>query len=187
MSTIQPGSVWKSIFTKRQKGLVVLGLSSAALTTSWILSSNGNSIPLVRCDAPSNVASSSSSSSKSAPINSQNRQQEVEQGGRELSRSLMGVLGEQVSVGLGLGFATGFAVRKIGKILLGLVGTEIILLQYMSMKGWVNVNWNNIAADLSPNVRRSFFERLFDVLTHRIPFAASFSAGLYAGIKYSIA
>mmetsp|Transcript_22534 Transcript_22534/g.38913 ORF Transcript_22534/g.38913 Transcript_22534/m.38913 type:complete len:233 (+) Transcript_22534:69-767(+) len=113
-------------------------------------------------------------------------EEEIRRGGIAIQRGLLGILGEQVSVGMMLGYATGFAVKKIGRVLLGVVGTEIILLQYMSFRGWVRVNWNQVMEDFTPSVNRSTFEKIFEVLTYKIPFAASFTAGLYAGLKYTL-
>lgn len=101
-----------------------------------------------------------------------------------LSRSLIGSLPEQISVGLVLGVATGYATKRIGKALLLIVGGEIIVLQYLAFKGWLDVHWRKIAEDLTPTVNRNMFDRLLSILTYRLPFTSSFTAGLYAGLKF---
>ncbi|KAA8493229.1 hypothetical protein FVE85_8674 [Porphyridium purpureum] len=95
-------------------------------------------------------------------------------------------VGKQAWMGMMLGYAAGFSVRRIGRILLGMAGTEIVLLQYMAYRGWVRVDWNAIMSDLMPIVDYHSFDRVIEVLKHRVPFAASFSAGLFTGLKYDL-
>mmetsp|Transcript_926 Transcript_926/g.2919 ORF Transcript_926/g.2919 Transcript_926/m.2919 type:complete len:152 (-) Transcript_926:162-617(-) len=103
----------------------------------------------------------------------------------EVSRSIASTLGEQLTVGGLLGFATGFSLKRIGKMLLFVVGTEVCFLQYFSYRGWVDVRWNKISEDLSPALRRQRIVGVLEALASKMPFATSFSAGMYAGLKYS--
>ena len=93
-------------------------------------------------------------------------------------------LGGQVSVGGVLGFAAGYAVRRIGQLLLLIVGVEILALQLMSKREWVDVRWKKIGRDLSPHVEKGAFQRLVDGVAFKIPFAAAFSGGMYAGLRW---
>lgn len=93
--------------------------------------------------------------------------------------------GSQVGFGSMLGFATGYTVKRVGQILLVFIGMEVIALQLMSNHGWVVVNWPKITRDLSPHVEKGSFERVFDALKMKAPFAGSFSVGCYAGLNWS--
>ncbi|KAJ8905914.1 hypothetical protein NDN08_002416 [Rhodosorus marinus] len=100
-------------------------------------------------------------------------------------KSVVRVIGEQLTVGSLLGFATGFSIKKIGKMLLFVLGSEVIFLQYCSYRNWVDVHWQKIADDVSPALERKRLVGLLNALASRMPFATSFTAGVYAGIKYT--
>lgn len=99
--------------------------------------------------------------------------------------SVIKSLGEQMSFGGVLGFAAGYSIRKVGKAMLFLVGTEVVILQYMAYKEWLTMDWRRLARDLSPKLNRSTWEGLFDILVYRMPFSAAFSGGLLAGLRMS--
>jgi uncharacterized membrane protein (Fun14 family) len=92
---------------------------------------------------------------------------------------------EQISVGSVLGLATGYSIRKIGRILAFVVGTEIVVLQYLAYKRWLVMDWGQVANDLRPNLSRSAWDTGVEILLYRLPFATAFSAGLAAGLNIS--
>ena len=92
--------------------------------------------------------------------------------------------GAQLSVGGVLGFACGYAVRRIGQLLLLVIGVEVLALQLMAQRGWVDVKWRTIGRDLSPHVEKDRLQRLLDGIKFKVPFAAAFTAGIYAGIRW---
>lgn len=94
-------------------------------------------------------------------------------------------IGEQVSFGAVLGFATGYSIRKIGKLILLLVGTEVVVLQYMAYRQWLVMDWRRMGRDLSPKFNRSMWDGLLNVLLYKMPFSAAFSGGLAAGLRLS--
>ena len=99
--------------------------------------------------------------------------------------SMIKSLGEQMSFGGVLGFATGYSIRKVGKAILFLVGTEVVVLQYMAYREWLTMDWRRLARDMSPKFTRSTWEGLMDILVYRMPFSAAFSGGLLAGLRMS--
>jgi len=103
---------------------------------------------------------------------------------RALSRGILESLPEQVSLGLVLGVATGYSAKRIGKALLFVIGAELIVLQYLAVKGWLEINWTKISHDLTPTINRNMFAKFLDVVTYRLPFTSSFTAGIYTGLKY---
>jgi len=95
------------------------------------------------------------------------------------------VIGEQLTVGSLLGFATGFSIKRIGKMLLFVLGSQVLFLQYCSYRKWVDVHWQKFADDISPALERKRLAGLLNALASRMPFATSFTAGVYTGIKYT--
>jgi uncharacterized membrane protein (Fun14 family) len=96
-----------------------------------------------------------------------------------------GAIGGQLSLGSILGFATGYACKRIGQLLLVMVGIEVVTLQLMARKGWVRVNWRAIERDLALHVEQDGFERVLEELRYKIPFAGAFTAGMYAGVRWT--
>ncbi len=102
-----------------------------------------------------------------------------------LQKVLGGALGGQVTIGGVAGFATGYMTKRIGQVLLVLVGLEVVALQAMAKRGWVNVNWKLIEDELSPNVEKERLERYMEALKFKMPFAGAFGVGALAGFKWS--
>lgn len=99
------------------------------------------------------------------------------------ARSALTALGEQITFGGTLGFATGYAVRTLAKPVLFLLGTEVLFLQYMAHKQWLSVHWGKIRDDIAPRFSRSTMDGLLDILVYRMPFSASFTAGLLVALR----
>lgn len=99
------------------------------------------------------------------------------------ARNALTGLGEQITFGGTLGFATGFAVRTLAKPVLFLLGTEVLFLQYMAHKQWLSVHWGKIRDDIAPRFSRSTVDGLLDILVYRMPFGASFTAGLLVALR----
>jgi len=99
--------------------------------------------------------------------------------GSSLARSV----GEQLSVGGVLGFACGYSLRRIGRAAMFLVGTEVILLQYMAHRRWLVMDWTRVASDLSPTFSRSNWDKLLAILVYKMPFNVAFTGGLMAGLR----
>lgn len=105
--------------------------------------------------------------------------------GNAVNRSLAEALGGQLTVGGVIGFATGYAVKRVGQLILVIMGCEVVVLQLFAQRGWVIVNWNRIGKDLSPHVEKEGFDRVVEALKFKVPFAGAFSAGCYAGFRWT--
>ncbi|KAJ3343031.1 hypothetical protein HDU93_000201 [Gonapodya sp. JEL0774] len=111
------------------------------------------------------------------------------------NRDKAAAMGTDMGTGGILGFATGFATKKAGKVALLVAGTGIASLQYLSSKGLVQVDWlavdrtakryldlNNdgkidIAdAEIALTEANSYMAR-------GMPFAGGFGAGFLAGLR----
>lgn len=98
----------------------------------------------------------------------------------EVQKSFWGPIGEQMSFGCALGIATGFCLRKLGRMLMVVVGGEVLVLQYMAHRGWAHVGWDKMARDLSPALDGSRFRDSIGLLAYKMPFAAAFT-GAFGG------
>ncbi len=92
----------------------------------------------------------------------------------------------QVSGGTLLGFATGYAAKKVLKLAilgLGLLAGSLIFLEY---KGIVNVNYDALVRSVEEAMGyvQATGESLKAHIVANIPFASSFLAAFLLGFKY---
>ncbi len=94
----------------------------------------------------------------------------------------------QLSFGGLTGFATGFAMKKIGKIALFIFGIIFIMLQVLAYTGVIEINWLRIQQFAEPALQRPALENalngIMGVLTNNLPFAGSFIPGFLLGLKF---
>ncbi|MGQ9551653.1 MAG: FUN14 domain-containing protein [Candidatus Bathycorpusculaceae bacterium] len=90
----------------------------------------------------------------------------------------------QLGVGAVGGFIVGFAVKKISKLLLVLLGIFIVALIYLGVSGIISINydalWNALAGGLSFLGQAGSW---LIGLVSLIPFMGSFIAGFLLGLK----
>lgn len=92
---------------------------------------------------------------------------------------MTGPLSEQLTFGGVTGFATGYALSRLGRLALLAIGIQVLSLQAMAHRGWVSVHWSVIAADVDPSVRagrHGGVSRVIDLAAYRVPFAGAFTA-----------
>lgn len=92
-------------------------------------------------------------------------------------------VGEQLSVGGVLGLATGYSIRKIGKAVMFVAGTQVCILQYMAYRRWLVMDWRRLAQDVAPRLDKSAWSGALDILLYRMPFNVAFTGGLMAGLR----
>lgn len=90
----------------------------------------------------------------------------------------------QLGVGGVGGFIVGFALKKLSKLVLFLVGIFILALIYLSTRGIININYGGLwsAAEGLVGWLGSAFSWLIGVIS-LLPFAGSFIAGFLIGLK----
>ena len=84
------------------------------------------------------------------------------------------------------GFVTGFALKKVARIFAVILGVIFIVIQFFAFKGWISVDWDQIAksTDLFTGEGASrVMKSLLNVLTTNLPFGSSFLVGLFMGVK----
>jgi len=84
-----------------------------------------------------------------------------------------------------IGFAVGYAVKKLFKLLLVAAGLGLFGLLYLSYKGYVTVDWEKLGLAV-----KGWSEKLLggssgwlEALTGNLPFAGAFLVGLALGLK----
>ncbi len=93
-------------------------------------------------------------------------------------------LGYQLGVGAIGGFITGYAVKKISKLIAIVVGLFLMALIYLGTQGIVSINyealWEALANALGG--AESVFSWIVDIMS-LLPFAGSFIAAFLLGLK----
>ncbi|MEB3861155.1 MAG: hypothetical protein GSR84_02915 [Desulfurococcales archaeon] len=103
-----------------------------------------------------------------------------------LAEDIMTALLFQVSGGALLGFASGYAAKKLLKLallVLGVMTGGLLLLEY---KGIINVNYDALVASVEEamGVVEATGESLKAHIIANVPFASSFLAAFALGFKY---
>ncbi|MGB9854084.1 MAG: FUN14 domain-containing protein [Candidatus Bathyarchaeales archaeon] len=90
----------------------------------------------------------------------------------------------QLGIGGIGGFIMGFALKKISKLLLVLIGIFIIALIYLGAKGIISINYEALFTAIGNllGMAGSAFSWLIHVIA-LIPFAGSFIVGFVIGFK----
>lgn len=91
-----------------------------------------------------------------------------------------------LSVGGLLGFCAGFAVKKVGRMLVFVVGAIVLVVQLLVWQGFVTVDWARVQQSAEPLVEAGGREGgtwLMNVLTANLPFGGAFTAGLLLGLR----
>ncbi|CAM0140307.1 unnamed protein product [Umbelopsis sp. WA50703] len=114
---------------------------------------------------------------------------------RAVSKSLFHT--GEITFGAFLGVCTGYLIKKVGKLFAMMVGVGFVFLQYCSSKGFVSVHWDRIEnnwwkrgldVDADGKVTKTDLKNKWNMvvgfLTQNLQFKSSFTAGLYAGIRY---
>ncbi|KAI9310683.1 FUN14 family-domain-containing protein, partial [Dichotomocladium elegans] len=102
----------------------------------------------------------------------------------------------EIAFGTVLGVCTGYFIKKVGKLLMFMIGLGFVCLQYLSAKSYITVHWDRMAQgynrefDVDQDGRvtkrdiNTKWQMLIRFLTHNLQFKSTFLVGLYAGIRY---
>lgn len=94
---------------------------------------------------------------------------------------------EQIGFGLVAGFVAGFALKKLGKLVALALGILFVSLQLLAWSGYVTIEWGRLQQDVEPLLASSSlgegWRALLTVMTHNLPFAASFVPGFVIGLR----
>lgn len=94
---------------------------------------------------------------------------------------------EQLGFGVVAGFAAGFALKKVGKLLAIAVGLIFVAVQLLAYAGFVSIDWAAVQSSvdpmLTPRALGGAWRTLLAVLTYNIAFAAAFVPSFVWGLK----
>ena len=100
--------------------------------------------------------------------------------------SLAPYLGQLTFGGLA-GFASGYALKKVGKLLAIALGLLFVSIQLLAYAGYLTVDWLRIQESVNPLLEseqlNQGWQALVAVLTNNFPFAAAFIPGLILGLR----
>eukprot|EP00184_Porphyridium_aerugineum_P002626 CAMPEP_0184694096 /NCGR_PEP_ID=MMETSP0313-20130426/2150_1 /TAXON_ID=2792 /ORGANISM="Porphyridium aerugineum, Strain SAG 1380-2" /LENGTH=419 /DNA_ID=CAMNT_0027152321 /DNA_START=67 /DNA_END=1326 /DNA_ORIENTATION=- len=100
----------------------------------------------------------------------------------------------QLSVGSLAGYATGYALKRIGKVAAFGLGTVFVVLQGLSYSGLVYINWRKLERDyidvfdqdkdgvVTTKDAEIMADKLAHLLKYNIPSGVGFTAGMFFGI-----
>ncbi|MCS6869643.1 MAG: FUN14 domain-containing protein [Thermus sp.] len=95
-------------------------------------------------------------------------------------------LGQMTFGGLA-GYAVGFALKKVGRLLAFSLGLLFVALQLLAQAGYVQVDWTRIQKEVEPLLQgpglKNLWEGLLRTLTYNLPFGASFMGGFLLGLR----
>jgi uncharacterized membrane protein (Fun14 family) len=109
---------------------------------------------------------------------------------------MMGRCGE-ISLGSGLGFCSGYALKQVGKVAAVTIGTLFVLAQVAQSKGYIEIHWHKVEKDVVNAVDpdgdgkitkkdlHEWYQRLMKVLQANLPSSAGFAGGFLLGISCS--
>ena len=94
---------------------------------------------------------------------------------------------EQLSFGLIAGFAAGYALKKLGKLVALVLGLLFIAIQVLAYYNFVSINWIEIEDAVNPLFEAESltqaWQGLVQILTYNVTFAAAFVPGLVFGLR----
>lgn len=94
---------------------------------------------------------------------------------------------QQIGFGAVAGFAAGYALKKVGKLLAIAVGLLFIALQVLAYFGFVSIDWANVQRTVDPMLTgpslSSAWRTVVHVLTFNVAFAVAFVPALVIGLR----
>lgn len=94
---------------------------------------------------------------------------------------------QQLTFGGVAGYAVGYALKKVGKLLAIVLGLLFVAVQVLAYYGLVTVNWGEVQGRFDPLLEAGSLGRawrsLLGLLTYNITFAAAFVPALLLGLK----
>ena len=94
---------------------------------------------------------------------------------------------EQLSFGLIAGFAAGYALKKLGKVVVFALGLLFIAIQILAYYDFVAISWIEIENSVKPLLEADsitqMWQALVQLLTHNVTFAGAFVPGLLIGLR----
>jgi len=94
---------------------------------------------------------------------------------------------EQLGFGAVAGFAAGFALKKVGKLVAIAVGLLFVIVQVLAYYGYISINWGTVQSSVdpmfTPSALGAAWKTVLSVLTYNLAFAAAFVPSFVLGLK----
>ncbi|KAF9158418.1 hypothetical protein DFQ26_007662 [Actinomortierella ambigua] len=102
----------------------------------------------------------------------------------------------EITFGSVMGLGSGFLFKKLGKLILLVIGLGFVSLQLLSNQGYVTVHWSRFErrfkdsfdldgdGKVTVNDAKHGFRALIDLLTKNFQFKSTFIGGFVLGFKY---
>lgn len=94
---------------------------------------------------------------------------------------------EQLGFGAVAGFAAGFALKKVGKVVAVAVGLLFVVVQVLAYYGFITINWGAVQGSvdpmLTPGALGGVWHTVLAILTYNVAFAAAFVPSFVLGLK----
>jgi uncharacterized membrane protein (Fun14 family) len=81
-----------------------------------------------------------------------------------------------------MGYAVGYAAKKISKIALVGIGILFFLIQYLVYKGLAHVDWGGVAKE-GAEAAQAGGHAFWRIVTYNVPLGGGFVAGIVLGLK----
>ena len=81
------------------------------------------------------------------------------------------------------GWAVGYTLKKVAKVVALFLGVTFITLQYLAYKHVITVDWTKVQNAVDKQHLEKSAEGLMSMLTYNLPFAGSFLVGFWLGFR----
>ncbi|EFA85060.1 hypothetical protein PPL_02056 [Heterostelium album PN500] len=83
-----------------------------------------------------------------------------------------------------MGYSAGYATKRLGRVVMYVVGILFIFSQVLSYYGYITIDWKKITLDASPKFtkekRRDYLRRFYSLLTQNLPFKSNLEVIIFA-------
>lgn len=81
------------------------------------------------------------------------------------------------------GWAVGYTLKKVAKIVAIFLGVTFITLQFLAYKHVITVDWSKVQNAMDKKYLEQSANSFMSVITYNLPFAGSFLVGFWIGFK----
>jgi uncharacterized membrane protein (Fun14 family) len=101
----------------------------------------------------------------------------------------------QIGYGFLMGYSSGYALKKVSKVVAFMVGGAFIMLQTMSYTGYLNVDYNKVQKDIENALDMNgdgvldikdgemVYNKIMEVVGYQMPSGGGFGAGILMGLR----
>lgn len=107
--------------------------------------------------------------------------------GTPILNQLLGANGTFLVTTLGVGgiagWAVGYTLKKVAKILAIIIGISVVSLQYLAYKNWITIDWEKVQSAVDKQALENGAQGLMSIITYNLPFAGTFLIGFWLGFR----